>query len=78
MFLEITVIIQIFEKRIPMEKGETSTTTSRSSTKNMTNLTKPNQLLIRSKNEDNTASQSTPNHLTEKKKAEPTMIMFLG
>jgi len=35
MFLGIRVIIQIFEKRIPMEKGGTSTTTStsRSSTK---------------------------------------------
>jgi len=46
--------------------------------KNMTNMTKPNQALVMSKNEDNTASQSTPNHLTEKKKAEHNMIMFLG
>jgi len=46
--------------------------------KNMTNLTKPNQFLVRSKNEDNTASQDLPDHLTGKKKAEHTMIMFLG
>jgi len=46
--------------------------------KNMTSMTEPNQLLVRSKNEDNTSSQSTPNHLTEKKKAVHTMIMFLG
>jgi len=33
---------------------------------NLTNLTKPNQALVRSKNEDNPASQDPPNHLTEK------------
>jgi len=41
--------------------------TSGPPSKNMTNMTEPNQLLVRSKNEDNKASQSTPNHLTEKK-----------
>jgi len=46
--------------------------------KNMTNMTKPNQALVMSEHEDNPASQDSPDRLTEKKKAEHTMIMFLG
>ena len=46
--------------------------------KNMTNMTKPDQALVMPENEDNPASQNSPDHLTEKKKAGHTMIMFLG
>jgi len=74
MFLGITVIIQIFEKRIPMEKGGTSGPPP----KNMTNMTRHDQASVMPEHEDNPASQDPPDHLTKKKKAEHTMIIFLG
>ena len=45
-----------------------SSRASKSPPQNMTNLTKPNQALVRSKNEDNTAPLDTPNHLTGEKR----------